>query len=60
MIVACAACGGDGVILHEIGVDRTTGAIMEMVERCAECDGTGCVWIEGEPLAEDDVEAWNG
>ena len=60
MIVPCARCGGDGVILHEIGFDRTTGAVMEMVERCPECDGTGCEWIEGEPLDEEDVSQWTG
>jgi hypothetical protein len=60
VIVSCAHCGGDGVILHEIGFDRTTGAVMEMVERCPECDGTGCEWIEGEPLDEGDVPQWTG
>jgi hypothetical protein len=29
---------------------------MEMIERCPFCDGTGCEWIEGEPLDEDDLE----
>jgi DnaJ-class molecular chaperone len=56
MIVPCACCGGDGVLVHEIGFDRTTGAVMEMIEHCADCDGTGCEWIEGEPLDEDDLE----
>ena len=60
MIVRCAHCGGDGALLHEIGFDRTTGAVMEMVERCSECEGTGCEWVEGEPLDEDDVEQWRG
>lgn len=60
MIVPCAHCDGEGVIVQEIGYDRTTGGVMEMVERCPECDGTGCEWIEGEPLDEDDIPQWVG
>jgi hypothetical protein len=56
VIVACACCGGDGVLVHEIGFDRTTGAVMELVERCVGCDGTGGEWIEGEPLDEDALD----
>jgi DnaJ-class molecular chaperone len=57
VIVPCAHCGGDGEIVREQGVDRTTGAVMEMIERCPACDGTGCEWIEGEPLDEADLDA---
>jgi hypothetical protein len=46
--------------VHEIGFDRTTGAVMEMIERCPACDGTGSEWIEGEPLDEADLAAWMG
>ena len=60
MIVPCAHCGGDGIILHELGYDYVYGTLMQMLSRCEACDGTGCEWAEGEPLDEDDIPEWIG
>ena len=48
-------CGGEGQIIHETGIDRRDGSIMEWGHQCGECNGRGGVWIE-EPITLDDFE----
>ena len=53
---ACPACGGDGLIVTETGIDRTTGALMEQFDRCDYCDGRGEIEETAQPIDCDDID----
>lgn len=51
----CPVCLGEGVVVHDCGIDYRTGAIMEHSEECAECEGSGGVLWRTEPVEESDL-----
>lgn len=55
-IVACAACGGDRGWAFPIGIERTTGALMEEWAECPYCDATGEEEIEVFPVDLADLD----
>lgn len=56
-IVPCAACGGDGEFCTPWDIDRRDGSVIERVERCRYCNGTGDEFVQVQPIEMEDLDA---
>lgn len=53
--VSCSKCGGDGGWSVPIGIDHLDGSLLERVEACEACEATGLVFVEMEPVTEEEI-----
>lgn len=53
--VDCPRCHGDGGWSIPVDIDRRHGGLIERVEACDACEGTGTVWVESEPVTEEET-----
>lgn len=51
----CETCGGDGGWSVPTGIDYRDGSLIERDVACEACEGTGLIWIELEPVTEEDI-----
>lgn len=56
-MVECPVCGGAGQVeTGEYRIDRFDGSISYREVTCRECDGTGGVEVDLEPITLEDLE----
>lgn len=55
-IMLCPTCGSEGVLIFARGNDPDN----ERYEECPECEGSGDVLVEVEPITMEDLEAADG
>jgi hypothetical protein len=51
----CETCGGDGGWSVPTDIDYRDGSLIERDVACEACEGTGLIWIELEPVTEEDI-----
>lgn len=58
-IIPCPHCGSEGRLYRETSLRDEYGNVMEHIEDCPTCEGTGGMIIEAEPITMEDLDFWS-